>query len=116
MSLPASYAIFSGLLESFVKSSTQDILKSEAKKLEREERELLVILEVDSVSLVYDSSDDEIYPSTYQYISMLHIYAPHMMIRRQLSQIMTRRVGEVIDDSGPSEPEEEEEPKAKKEV
>ena len=65
------------------------------------------ILEVDFVGLIYDSSDDEMDPSTYQYISMLFVFTPHMMMQRWLSQ---------IHDSGPYEPEDEKEPKAKKEV
>ena len=81
----ASYATSSGLPESFIQSSIQDIPKSEKEKNEREERELLAILEVDFMSLGYDLNDDEMDSSTYQYISMLPIYAPHLMIQRRLS-------------------------------
>ena len=113
---PTSYAISSGLLKSFIENSIQNILESEMERLKREERELLAILEADFIGLIRDSSDDEMNPSTYQYIFMLSIYAPYLMIQRRLSQIAPRWVGEVIDDGGPSESEEEEESKAKEEV
>ena len=85
-------------------------------RLEREERELLVILEADFVSLIHDSSDDEMDPSTYQYISVSPILVAHLMMQRRVSQISVKRGGEVIDDGRPSESEEEEELEAKKEV
>ena len=68
---PASYAILLGLPESFIENSIEDILESEMERLEREERELLAILEVDFVDLIRDSSDDEMDPSIYQYLSCL---------------------------------------------
>ena len=68
MSPLASYTISSGLPESFIENSIQDILESEIERLERDERELLIILEVDFIGLTRDSSDDKMDPSTYQYI------------------------------------------------
>ena len=62
---PAAYTISSGLPESFVENSIQDIMENEIEKLEREERELLAILEVDFISIISNSSDDEINPSSY---------------------------------------------------
>ena len=69
----------------------------------------MVILEADFVNLISYSSDDEIDPSTYQYISSLPIFMPHMMMQRRLSEIAIRRVGEVINDNGPYEFEDEKE-------
>ena len=77
---PISYAISSRLPESFAKNSIQDILESKIEKTEREERELLTVLGVDFVDFIYDSSDDEMDPSIYQYISMVPIWAPHLMM------------------------------------
>ena len=65
--------------------------------------------------IISDSSDDEIYSSSYQYISLIP-HAPHLIIQRQLSQIAMRRIGEVIDDEGPIKSEEEQEFKEKKKV
>ena len=62
---PAAYTISLGLLESFIENFIQDIPKNETKKIEREERELLAILEVDFMSIINDSNDDEIDPSSY---------------------------------------------------
>ena len=67
---------------------------------------LLAILEVDFMSIISDSSNGEINPSSYQYFSLIP-HAPHLMMRRQLSQIAMRRIGEVIDDEGPIESEDE---------
>ena len=78
---PVTYTISLGLLQSFIKNSIQDIPENETKKPEREERELLAILEVDFMSIISDSSDDEIDRSSYQYISLIP-HAPHLMIRR----------------------------------
>ena len=68
MSSPAIYIISSGLPESFIENYIQDIPENDMEKLEREERELLAILEADFIGLIYDSSDDKMDPSTYQYI------------------------------------------------
>ena len=66
MPLPATYTISSGLPESFIENSIHDILENEIKKLEREEKELLaIILEANFTSIISDSSDDEIDPSSY---------------------------------------------------
>ena len=62
----ASYAISLGLLVSFIKNSIQDILGNE--KPEREERELLAILEADFVCLICGLSGDETNPSIYEYV------------------------------------------------
>ena len=54
MPLPVTYTISSGLPESFVKNSIQNILENDTKKLKREEREPLAILEADFVGLIRD--------------------------------------------------------------
>ena len=76
---PTAYTISSGLPESFIENSIQDIPENETEKLERKERELLAILEVEFMSIISDSSDDEIDPSSYQYISLIP-HAPHLMM------------------------------------
>ena len=76
----------------------------------------MAILEADFIGLIHDSSDNEMDLSTYQYISVSPIWAPYLMMQRRLSHIAARRVSEDINDGGSSEFEEEEEPKAKKEV
>ena len=40
-------------------------MENVTEKLKREERELLAILDVDLMSIISDSSDDEIDPSSY---------------------------------------------------
>ena len=76
---------------------------------------LLAILEVDFMSIINDSSDDEIDPSSYQYISLIP-HAAYLIMWRQLSQIAMRRIGEVIDDEGLIKFEDQQEFKEKKEV
>ena len=49
---PASYTISSGLPESFVENSIQDISKNEIEKLEKKERKLLAILKADLVGVM----------------------------------------------------------------
>ena len=103
---PASYAISSRLPESFLENSIQDIPENDVEKVEREEREQLVKLEADFIGLIYNSRDDKILPT----------YAPHMMMQRQLSQIIAWSIEKVIDDNGAVESKEEGELKEKKEV
>ena len=78
---PVAYTISSGLLESLIENTIQDIVENETEMFEREERELLAILEVDFMIIISDSSDDEINSSSYQYISLIP-HAPHLMIQR----------------------------------
>ena len=62
---PITYTISSGLPEFFVENYIQDISENEAEKLKREERELLAIVEVYFISLISESSNNEIDPSSY---------------------------------------------------
>ena len=56
MSTSVAYAILSRLPEPFIENSIQDVLESEMERLEREERKLLAILEIDLIDIMQQTS------------------------------------------------------------